>query len=55
MTIGVLWALLYMALGAALMGAANWFGWKKYYDGKMEGRRDGHADVQREVTRRQSK
>lgn len=29
-------ALLFMGLGAALMGVANWFNWRKYYEGKRE-------------------
>lgn len=34
--INVWQAMLFMAIGAALMGAANWFNWKKYYEGKRE-------------------
>ena len=27
------------ALGAVLMGLANWRAWRKYYEGRSEGRR----------------
>lgn len=38
MTLTTVQALLFMALGAALMALANAFGWHKYYEGKREGR-----------------
>ena len=46
-------ALMFMAIGAALMWVANCFGWRKYHEGRNEGRQDGHRDVQREVVTRQ--
>lgn len=46
-------ALLYMALGAALMWGVNCFGWRKYREGRTDGRYEGHREVQHEVASRQ--